>query len=136
MSFPQNDNEDCEIIIEENFGDYDESFKIVILGYSAVGKSCLLNKVSKDQFIEDYKTTAGFEFSQFIVKVKNKKIRLNIFDITGNETLRNFIKATLNNTNLAIFVYSIENKKSFEYIDKVYQELKSQLSSCPNIILV
>ena len=69
MSFPQNDNEDCEIIIEENFGDYDEAFRIVILGYIAVGKSCLLNKVSKDKFIEDYKTTAGFEFSQFIVKV-------------------------------------------------------------------
>ena len=70
------------------------------------------------------------------LNLKNKKIRLNIFDITGNESLRNFIKATLNNTNLAILVYSIENKKSFEYIDKVYQELKSQLSSCPNIILV
>ena len=136
MSFPQNDNEDCEIIIEENFGDYDEAFKIIILGYIAVGKSCLLNKVSKDKFSEDYKSTAGFEYSQFVVKVKNKKIRLNIFDITGNESLRNFIKATLNNTNLAILVYSIENKKSFEYIDKVYQELKSQLSSCPNIILV
>ena len=136
MSFPKNEIEDCEIIKEEDFGDIDESFKIVILGYITVGKSCLLNKVSKDQFIEDYKCTAGLEYSQFVVKVKNKKIRLNIFDITGNESLRNFIKATLNNTNLAILVYSIENKKSFEYIDKVYQELKSQLSSCPNIILL
>ena len=79
MSFPQNDNEDCEIIIEENFGDYDETFRIVILGYIAVGKSCLLNKVSKDKFIEDYKTSRpGFKF-WVAFDYKKKLIRVRVY---------------------------------------------------------
>ena len=45
-------------------------------------------------------------------------------------------KSSLENTNLAILVYSIDSKESFEYIDKVYKELKSQSDSCKDIILV
>ena len=44
MYFQTDDNEDCEII-KENLEDNDFIFKIVILGYLAVRKSCLLHKV-------------------------------------------------------------------------------------------
>ena len=61
MYFETDDNEDGEII-KENLEDNDFKFKIVILGYIAVGKSCLLHKVLEDEFIEDYNSTQGFDF--------------------------------------------------------------------------
>ncbi len=135
MYFETDDNEDGEII-KENLEDNDFKFKIVILGYIAVGKSCLLHKVLEDEFIEDYNSTQGFDFCNFIVKVKDTRIRFNICELTGNEEMRKAFLSSIRNINLAIIVYSIENKKSFEYIDTLYKEIKNHESSLQDIILV
>ena len=50
--------------------------------------------------------------------------------------MRKAFLSSIRNINLAIIVYSIENKKSFEYIDTLYKEIKNHESSLQDIILV
>ena len=70
------------------------------------------------------------------LKVKDTRIRFNICELTGNEEMRKAFLSSIRNINLAIIVYSIENKKSFEYIDTLYKEIKNHESSLQDIILV
>ena len=57
----------------EETGKYDLSFKIVIIGDSGVGKSCLINRAAKGKFTSDYSPTLGFEFVSFTIKIEEKK---------------------------------------------------------------
>ncbi len=56
--------------------------------------------------------------------IKDTRIRFNIWELTGNEEMRKAFLSSICNINLAIIFYSIENKKSFEYIYTLYKEIK------------
>ena len=44
-------------------------FKVIIIGDSAVGKSCLMNRVTKNEFTDDHEVTVGVEFGAFMVRL-------------------------------------------------------------------
>ena len=52
-------------LLPDDFGQYDLSFKIIVIGDSGVGKSCLTNKATRDLFEPDHNATIGFEFFSF-----------------------------------------------------------------------
>ena len=52
-------------ILTEEFTEYDLSFKIIVVGDSGVGKSCLTLRGTKNNFEESYSPTVGFEFFTF-----------------------------------------------------------------------
>ena len=61
-------------ILPENFTQFDVSFKLIVVGDSGVGKSCLTNKATKNIFEENYNATIGFEFFNFNIKFGEKII--------------------------------------------------------------
>lgn len=95
-------------IIEDNEYQADMLFKIIVIGDSGVGKSCLTIQATKNIFNDIYNTTIGFEFSTFVVKIKDKIIKLQIWDTCGQEIYRSLIKNFYRTTSLAIIVYSID----------------------------
>ena len=57
------EEEDFKIeILPDDYTQYDLSFKIIVIGDSGVGKSCLTNKATKNVFEDSYNATVGFEF--------------------------------------------------------------------------
>ena len=74
------DNLQYEILSEE-FTEYDLSFKIIIVGDSGEGKSCLTMKETKNHFEECYFATVEFEFFIFNIRINDKNIKLQIWDI-------------------------------------------------------
>ena len=72
---------DDEFTIEylpEDYAQYDLSFKIIVIGDSGVGKSCLTTKAVKNSFEEYYQATVGFEFLTFNLKLNDCIIKLQI----------------------------------------------------------
>ena len=63
-------------ILPDNFTQFDISFKLIVIGDSGVGKSCLTNKATKNIFEENYNATIGFEFFNFNIKLREKIIKL------------------------------------------------------------
>ena len=117
-------------ILPDNFTQYDVSFKIIIIGDSGVGKSCLTTKATKNIFEETYSATIGFEFFAFNIKLDEKIIKLQIWDTCGQELYRSLITNFYRNTSLAIMVYAINSKDSFEDIEMWLRELRTH--SCPD----
>ena len=62
-------------LLSDEYAQYDLSFKIIFIGDSGVGKSCLSVKATKDVFENNYLATVGFEFFSFNVRVDDEKIK-------------------------------------------------------------
>ena len=100
-------NSDIEIL-GEDFPHYDLSFKLIVIGNAGVGKSCLSMQATKKKFENNYLATVGFEFFVFNMKIKDKTIKLQIWDTCGQEIYRSLITSFYKNSSLAIIVYAID----------------------------
>lgn len=95
-------------ILPEDYSNYDLSFKIIVIGDSGVGKSCLTMRATKNLFDSNYNATVGFEFFTFNVKINNQVVKLQVWDTCGQEIYRSLIINFYRNASLAIMVYGID----------------------------
>ena len=124
-------NENDYKVLPEDYQQYDLSFKIIIVGDSGVGKSCITTKATKNIFENYYNATIGFEFHTFKISIKDKVIRLQIWDTCGQEVYRSLIRSFYTNSSLAILVYSIDSIKSFQNLELWLNDIK--INSSPDI---
>ena len=142
MSTTENENssstvEDYKIeMLPEDYPQYDLSFKLIFIGDSGVGKSCLTTKAVKNNFEEYYQATVGFEFLTFNMKVNDKVIKLQIWDTCGQEIYKSLISNFYRNSSLAVIIYAIDNKESFNHAENWLNDLKSQANPDVRIFLV
>jgi len=122
----------CQVL-PDDFPSFDLSFKLILVGDSAVGKSCLSIKATRNYFEDFYSPTVGFEFLTFCVKVEDKTVKLQIWDTCGQEVYRSLISSFYRSASLAIMVYSIDNEDSFSNIEKWLNDVKTQ--SNPDVII-
>jgi len=122
--------------LNEDYSEFDLSFKVIVIGNSAVGKTCLTTKATKDIFLDNHQSTIGFEFFSFMIKIDNKIIKLQIWDTCGQETYRSLISNFYKTSSLAFILYSITDKKSFDDIEKWVKELRTNCSPDIKIILI
>ena len=125
----------CQVL-SDDFPSFDLSFKIIIVGDSGVGKSCLSIKASRNYFEDFYSPTVGFEFLTFNVKVEDQNIKLQIWDTCGQEVYRSLISSFYRSASLAIIVYSIDNEESFINIEKWLNDVKSQSNPDVKIFII
>ena len=93
------------------------NFKIIIVGDSGVGKSSLLKRTVQNKFDSSYQATIGFEFLLMHFIVNDLKIKLQIWDTCGQEMYRSLVQGFYRNTSLAIVVYDVSQKKTFEGLE-------------------
>ena len=123
-------------MLPEDYPQYDLSFKLIFIGDSSVGKSCLTAKAVKNNFEEYYQATVGFEFLTFNMKVNDKVIKLQIWDTCGQEIYKSLISNFYRNSSLAVLVYAIDSKESFNHVENWLNDLKSQANPDVRIFLV
>ena len=113
----------------------DGSFKVSIIGDTLVGKSSIMQRVLGNGFNDSYNTTAGFEFSILGAKINDKTLKLQLWDFSGQDDFETITKSMLFNSKLAILVYDISNKETFEHIDIHLKKFKEATQE-ENVILV
>ena len=137
MSIPDSSDKQYKIeILPEDYTQYDLSYKLIVIGDSGVGKSCLTNKATKNTFEETYNATVGFEFFSFNIKINEKILKLQIWDTCGQELYRSLITNFYRNASLAVMVYAINNKDSFDNIDIWYKELRMHSNPDAKVFLI
>ena len=131
-------HEKTEIEVLDNVkGDkFDFNFKIIVIGNSGVGKSCLTLKATKDIFQENFISTMGFQFYSFHVKINQKIFKLQIWDTCGQEIYRSLITNFYRTAALAIIVYSVTDKKSFEETEIWLKQVKMNADPNCKIFLI
>ena len=123
-------------VLPDDYTQYDLSFKVIVIGDSGVGKSCLTNKATNNVFEDSYNATVGFEFFTFNIKMFNKIIKLQIWDTCGQELYRSLITNFYRNSSLAIIVYAINSKTSFESIEMWLKELRTHSNPDAKVFLI
>ncbi|KAL4451030.1 hypothetical protein ABPG74_021352 [Tetrahymena malaccensis] len=112
------------------------NFKFIIVGDSGVGKSCMLIRYSKNDFVTDYNATIGVEFQSKIVKINDASVKLQIWDTAGQESFRSIVKSFYKKTVGVLLVYNIANKESFQSIKHWLVEAKENSEESATFVLV
>jgi len=103
--------------------DYDHLFKLVLIGDTGVGKSCLLLRFADDAFTESYISTIGVDFRFRTVKVEGKTVKLQIWDTAGQERFRTITSAYYRGADGIIMVYDVTNNDSFDHVSEWLTEV-------------
>ena len=112
-----------------------ESFKVVLVGESGVGKTSIITQFIDQTFQEDQQSTTGGTFSTKSVICDNgKTLKFEIWDTAGQERYRSLTKMFYKDANAAVLVYDITRKDSFEELQNYWAEQIKE-SSPSNIIL-
>lgn len=104
---------------------HDAMFKVIIIGDSGVGKSCLMQRLTQAAFKSDHQITIGVEFGAFMMRIDGRvTIKLQIWDTAGQEQFRCITKHFYKNSQAAIVVYDVTKKDSFENVPGWLEEIE------------
>ncbi|XP_017612995.1 ras-related protein RABF2b-like isoform X1 [Gossypium arboreum] len=106
--------------------------KLVLLGDVGAGKSSLVLRFVKGQFVEFQESTIGAAFFSQTVAVNDATVKFEIWDTAGQERYHSLAPMYYRGAAAAIIVYDITNQASFERAKKWVQELQSQGN--PNMV--
>ena len=106
--------------MSKDIREYDYIFKLIVIGDSGVGKSCLLRRYDGDPFEECFIGTIGLDFRVRTITLHGKRIRLQLWDTAGQECFRPITTHYYRGTHGVLICYDITNKESFTNIDEIW----------------
>ncbi|KAL0055152.1 hypothetical protein WJX82_007852 [Trebouxia sp. C0006] len=116
--------------------DYDYLIKLLLIGDSGVGKSCLLLRFSEDSFTSSFITTIGIDFKIKKIMLDNKWIKLQIWDTAGQERFRTITSAYYRGAMGILLVYDVTDDASFNNIRNWMRNIEQHASDNVNKVLV
>ena len=108
----------------ENEGEDAKTCKVVILGESGVGKTCIISRFINDTFDDGSVTTTGASYvgKNMIFNDYNQVLNFEIWDTAGQEKYRSLTSIFYKDASIAILVYDITNEDSFQEIQNYWYE--------------
>jgi len=116
--------------------EYDYLFKLLLIGDSGVGKSCLLLRFADDTYTESYISTIGVDFKIRTIELSGKTIKLQIWDTAGQERFRTITSSYYRGAHGIIVVYDITDQVSFNNVKQWLQEIDRYACENVNKLLV
>jgi len=111
------------------------SFKLVLLGESAVGKSSLVLRFARGQFFDYQESTIGAAFITQTMPIDDQIIKFEIWDTAGQERYKSLAPMYYRGASSAIIVYDITNSDSFQKAKGWVKELQRQGNTTANIVI-
>ncbi|KAH6830610.1 Ras-related small GTP-binding family protein [Perilla frutescens var. hirtella] len=100
--------------------------KLVLLGDVGTGKSSLVLRFVKGQFVEFQESTIGAAFFSQTVAVNDATVKFEIWDTAGQERYHSLAPMYYRGAAAAIIVYDVTNQASFDRAQKWVEELRAQ----------
>ena len=114
----------------------ENTIKIIILGSSSVGKTCILQRGFENEFNQNALSTIGIDFKTKFFKFDDTKIKVNYIDTAGQEKFRAISVNYLKGTDGVILVFDITNKETFDLLETWLNELKDTNKSDVSKVLI
>ncbi|XP_051926503.1 ras-related protein Rab-26 isoform X2 [Hippocampus zosterae] len=96
---------------------YDIAFKVMLVGDSGVGKTCLLVRFKDGAFLAgSFISTVGIDFRNKVMSIDAVKVKLQIWDTAGQERFRSVTHAYYRDAHALLLLYDVTNKASFDNI--------------------
>ena len=115
---------------------FDYTFKIVMIGDSGVGKSCILLRFADDKFNENFYATIGVDFRFKHISIDGKNVKLQIWDTAGQERFKTITSAYYRGADGIIIVYDITDRSSFAHIKDWLDDVSKYTDDDPFKIII
>jgi len=119
-----------------NNPEYDYLFKLLLIGDSGVGKSCLLLRFADDTYTESYISTIGVDFKIRTIELEGKTVKLQIWDTAGQERFRTITSSYYRGAHGIIVVYDVTDQDTFGNVKQWLQEIDRYACEGVNKLLV
>jgi len=117
--------------------EYDYLFKLLLIGDSGVGKSCLLLRFADHTYTESYISTIGVDFKIRTITTRDEKtIKLQIWDTAGQERFRTITSSYYRGAHGIIVVYDVTDQESFNNVKQWLNEIERYACEKVNKLLV
>ncbi|XP_006515115.1 dnaJ homolog subfamily C member 27 isoform X1 [Mus musculus] len=113
--------------------------KVISMGNAEVGKSCIIKRYCEKRFVSKYLATIGIDYGVTKVQVRDREIKVNIFDMAGHPFFFEVRNEFYKDTQGVILVYDVGQKDSFDALDSWLAEMKQELGphgNMDNIVFV
>ena len=98
--------------------------KIISVGNSETGKSCLIKRYCEEKFVERYIQTIGIDYGVKKLKLKSQPIAINFFDMSGNEEYKGIRTEFYGDVSGVVMVFDLDNRDSYNSLIHWEEEMK------------
>lgn len=110
--------------------------KVILVGASNAGKTCIANRIANDVFCDDSNSTIGCVQFNVDIKHEDNKIKFTLWDTAGQEKYRSLIPSYTRDTKIVLLVFDLSHSDPLQQIEEWYKYLIQKLDCDPYIILI
>lgn len=114
---------------------YHQLMKLIVVGDSGVGKSCLLHRFCEDSFCDEQTQTIGVEFGAKVVQLLGKRVKLQIWDTAGQERYRSVTRSYYRGAVGCLVVYDVTCRASYDHVPQWLADVR-QLAGKDVVVMV
>jgi len=111
-------------------------YKLLLIGETAVGKSCLLLRLAEDSFTHSFMPTIGIDFKNRNINLDGEEIQLQVWDTAGQERFRTITTAYYRGAQGIMLVFDVTDQKSFDKIGYWMETTRKHAHDGVNLLLV
>jgi len=113
---------------DDDSGDYEEFiFKVIVVGEAGVGKTSIIRRYVENQFSTDYKATVGVDFALKEIKNDGRSMRLQLWDIAGQERFSSMTHVYYKEAAAACIVFDLTDSKTFKRVDRWKNDVEEKV---------
>ncbi|XP_049314244.1 ras-related protein Rab-26-like [Bactrocera dorsalis] len=117
--------------------EYDMMGKVIMLGDSGVGKTCLLIRFYDGKYMPHYYiTTVGIDYRNKVVVVDGTRVKLQIWDTAGQERFRSVTHTYYRDAHALLLLYDVTNKTTYDNIRAWLGEIRDYTQDDVVIVLI
>ncbi|PRP78357.1 hypothetical protein PROFUN_13752 [Planoprotostelium fungivorum] len=117
-------------------GKPDYNFKLLLLGESGVGKSCVLLRYADNTFSPNFISTIGVDFKMKTIHLNDKTLKMSIWDTAGQERYRTIVASFYRGANGILLIFDVTDINTFLKIRTWIEEIKKNAPESVSIVLV
>lgn len=115
---------------------FDLQIKLLMIGDSGVGKTCLLLRYANDSYSPTFITTIGIDFKIKNIQLGSKRVKLQIWDTAGQERFRTITTSYFKGAQGILLVYDVTDRKTFQAIGNWISQINQHADVNVNKILI
>ncbi|KAM9832082.1 ras-related protein Rab-19 [Neosynchiropus ocellatus] len=113
---------------------FDFLFKIILIGDSNVGKTCVVQNFKSGSFSERQQNTIGVDFTVRTLDIDGNKVKIQVWDTAGQERFRTITQSYYRSAHGAMITYDITRRSTFTSVSDWIHEV--ELYGAANVVLV
>ncbi|XP_076152296.1 ras-related protein Rab-19-like [Alosa pseudoharengus] len=112
---------------------FDFLFKIILIGDSNVGKTCVVQSFKSGLFSERQQNTIGVDFTVRTLTIQGKKVKMQVWDTAGQERFRTITQSYYRSAHAALIAYDVTRHATFHSVTHWVREV--QTFGATNVLL-